>query len=117
MEDDVNEENVDNEENRDNDNQTELAKLDKDIKRMERKLGINKEKQKEQFKKRLTKENYDDDFLDFLDHIEDVVKEEKGIKPDSSKKAKTKIMKNEKEDVQIKEDIPIKSNDVKLETR
>ena len=76
------------------DNQTELEKLDKEIKRMEKKLGINKDRGKMQFKKRLAQENYDEDFLDFLDHIDNVVVEEKTkINPFSSIDKKKKKIK------------------------
>lgn len=66
---------------------------------MEKKLGINKERGKIQFKKRLAQENYDDDFLDFLDHIDTVVKDEK---TNPQKQTPTPINKKK---IKVKEDV------------
>jgi hypothetical protein len=94
-------------------NQTELSKLDREIKLMEKKLGLNNERKKQQYKKRLTQENHDADILDFLDHIDNIVKDEKKTKPTKSNTPTIKKnLKKEKEtNEKIENDLQTKQED------
>lgn len=88
--------------------------LEKEIKLLEKKLGLKDTKKYDKFKKKVAMENYDEDLFDFLDNIKKINVEvtKKGENSENQKIQKQKA-KNSKQKIQIED--KMRDEDIKIE--
>lgn len=122
-----NEDYNENENQNNNDNGNDKNEIDKEIKQLEKKLGIIDSKKFNSFKKRVALENYDEDLFDFLDGIDHYVQEKKSSTNPSNlqtnnKKSIGKSLKGKKQTTQTtetvkEEEVPLSLDEIKSKSK